>query len=289
MTTDPGLPQQSTDSKPAEETPSSTQPAFDAAKVKEVLRRLGPVGILALIAASLPAIGGFILLGTLTWSAPWLQNHGTAGIAVYIVGFAVLAGLALLPTYAQAVLAGFAFGLPLGSTAALCGIAGAATIGYLVARRASGDRVVQLIEEQPKWHAVYDSLVRCGPGKALLIVTLLRVPPNSPFAITNLVMAACRVRPLTYIVGTVVGIAPRTILAVAIGDVADDLDFSKRSNTAFFVGGIVVTLIVVGIIGIMANQAIVKVTGANAVESEVNADGTTSNDRQVAKNAKEPS
>jgi len=247
-----------TDRSPS--SPPGEPAAVDFDKVKEVLRRLGPVGPLALIAASLPAIGGFVLLGTLKWSASWLQSQGPTGIAVYVVGFAVLAGLALLPTYAQAVLAGYAFGLAAGASAALCGIFGAASIGYLIARRASGDRVVRLIEEQPKWHAVYDSLVRCGFGKALLIVTLLRVPPNSPFAITNLVMAACRVRPLTYLIGTVAGIAPRTIIAVAIGAAAAELDFSKRSQTWFFVGGIVVTLIVVGIIGLMANQAIAKVT-----------------------------
>ena len=67
--------------------------------VKTVLRRLGPVGPLALIAASLPAIGGFVLLGTLTWFAPWLRSHGELGIVLYILGFAVLAGLAVLPTY----------------------------------------------------------------------------------------------------------------------------------------------------------------------------------------------
>lgn len=225
------------------------------------MRRLGPVGPLAVIAASLPAIGGFVLLGTLTWLAPWLRSHGELGIVLYVLGFAVLAGLALLPTYAQAVLAGWAFGRAAGTAAALCGICGAASIGYLIARRASGDRVVRLIEEQPKWQAVYDALIGSGPGKALLIVTLLRVPPNSPFAITNLVMAACRVRPLTYLVGTLLGIAPRTAVAVFIGAAASGLDFSQPKQTWFFVGGIVVTLIVVGIIGLMANRAVAKVTG----------------------------
>ncbi len=229
--------------------------------VKTVLRRLGPVAPLAVIAASFPAIGGFVLLGSLKWSGPWLQSHGETGILLYVLGFAVLAGLALLPTYAQAVLAGWAFGLTTGTVAALGGILGAASIGYVIARRASGNRVVQLVEEQPKWKAVYDTMIRSGTAKALLIVTLLRVPPNSPFAITNLVMAACRVRPLTYLLGTLLGIAPRTVVAVLIGATGSELDFSKSSQTWFFVGGIVTLLVVVGIIGVMANRAIARVTG----------------------------
>jgi uncharacterized membrane protein YdjX (TVP38/TMEM64 family) len=229
--------------------------------VRAILRRLGPVGPLALIAASMPALGGFLLLGTMKWSGPWLRENFTAGLWIYILGFAVFAGFALLPTYAQAVLAGYAFGLYTGSAAALAGIVGAAVIGYLVARRAAGDRVVALIEEQPKWRAVYDALVRCRPARALLIITLLRVPPNSPFAITNLVMASCRVRPLTYIAGTLVGIAPRTVAAVFIGATASELDFSVSSHRWYFIGGIVLTLIVIGIIGAIANRAIQRVAG----------------------------
>lgn len=234
--------------------------APNLAQVKTLLKRLGPVGPLTLIAASMPGIGGFALLGSLKWSGPWLQAHGAAGVVAYIVAFAVLAGLALLPTYAQAVLAGFAFGLYIGTGAAMCGIAGAALIGYLIARRASGNRVVRLIEEQPKWRAVYDALLGSSPAKAMLIVTLLRVPPNSPFAITNLILAACRVRPLTYLIATVVGIAPRTAAAVFIGATAQDLDFSQSRQRWFFVAGIVALLIVIAVIGTMANHAIAKVT-----------------------------
>jgi uncharacterized membrane protein YdjX (TVP38/TMEM64 family) len=263
MTSEPETPPQTDDSKPE---------ALSYAEVKarggEIFRRLGPAGPLALIAASLPAIGGFALLGLLTWLKPWIEAQGDLGILIYILAFTVLAGLAVLPTYAQAVLAGYVFKLTVGSVAALCGIFGASLVGYVIARKASGDRVVQLIEEQPKWRAVYNALLRSSPAKALMIVTLLRIPPNSPFAITNLVLAACRVPVVTYIVATVVGIAPRTIIAVGIGAAADTLDFSKSANIWFFVGGIVVTLIVVGIIGALANQAITRMTADPSAVAE---------------------
>ena len=40
------------------------------------------------------------------------------------------------------------------------------------------------------------------------------------------------------------------------------LDFTSRKQTWLFVGGIVATLIVVGIIGAMANRAVARITGA---------------------------
>ena len=69
---------------------------IDWGKVKAYLKRLGPVSVLAFIAASFPAIGGFILLGTVKWSAAWLQANGEAGVICYALGFSVMAGLALL-------------------------------------------------------------------------------------------------------------------------------------------------------------------------------------------------
>jgi len=227
-------------------------------QVQAVLRRLGPAGPLAVVAASLPALGGFTLLGTLKWSGPWLQAHGGLGLMLYVAGFMVLAGLAVLPTYALAVLGGWAFGLAVGCPAAIGGFLGASAIGYLIARRASGDRVVGIIQEHRKWQAVYEALLGSGFTRTLLIVTLLRLPPNSPFAITNLVLAATRVPPLTYLLGTLLGMSPRTAIAVFVGA---QVGFSGRPAWVV-VSGIVVAIVVIGIIGTLANQAIAKVTAA---------------------------
>lgn len=230
------------------------------AEAKKIFRRLGPAGILAVISMSLPVIGMWLLLGTMNRVGPWLQSHGSAGVALYIAGFAILAGLALLPTWVQAVLGGWAFKHVPGSAAAIAGYAGASIIGYLIARRASGDRVVKIIEERPKWRAVYDTLLRSGFAKTLVIVTLIRVPPNSPFALTNLVLAATRVGPLAYILGTIIGMAPRTIVAACIGANLSELDLANTKETWVVIGGIVLAVIVIAIIGTMANRAVAKVT-----------------------------
>ncbi len=229
-------------------------------RLTEIFRRLGPVGPLAIIAASLPGIGGFILLGAMKWLAPWLRDQDGMGLAIYTVGYSLAAGFAILPTYAQSIMGGFAFGKIVGSAAALAGVFGAAMLGYLVARRASGDRVNQLIDEQPKWKAIRDALIGGRFIRTLAIVTLIRIPTNSPFAITNLVLGSTRVNPLAYAIGTIVGVAPRTIVAAVIGAGLSQWDPKAGGGKWMAIAGIVLTLIVLAIIGAVANKALHKVT-----------------------------
>ncbi len=228
-----------------------------------VLKRLGPVVPLAIIVTICTVIGLVVLAGHMKPVSHWLREQGAWAILVYVAGFALLAGFGLLPTHIQAILGGLVFGLSRGLAGALAGILGAATIAFVIAQKVSGQRVVGLIAEQPRWKAVYDALLGGGFWRTLGIVTLVRVPPNSPFAITNLVLAATRVRWLAYAIGTVVGIAPRTAAAVWIGSQLADFDLADTRRTWFFVGGLITLVVVVGIIGAIAKRALEKVTTAN--------------------------
>ena len=228
-----------------------------------IARRLGPAGPLAVVAAVMPALGGILLLVYINEAGVWLRSHGLAGVALYTAAFAVLAGLALLPTYAQAALGGWAFGLAIGFPAALAGFFGGAVIGYYVSRGASGDRVEALIREKPKWRAVRDALVGRGFWPTFGIVTLLRLPPNSPFALTNLVMASVRVPPAPFILGTLIGMAPRTgavVALAAMANAASAADAVKERPPWLIPVGIGITIAVLLVIGHIANKAIAKVT-----------------------------
>lgn len=226
--------------------------------VKTVFQRLGPAGPLAVIAATLPAIGGITLLFLLKDIGPWLKGHDTLGIVIYVVGFAVLSSLALLPTYAQSILGGWAFGMRLGLPAALAGFLGGALLGYLIGALTAGDRVVRLIREQPKWDAVHAALLGSGFWRTLLIVGLIRL--NSPFSLTNLVLAATRTNLVAYALGTLVGLAPRTAAAVFIGAGLKELTFERSGHRWFWIGSMVATVIVVLIISQIAAHAVQRVT-----------------------------
>jgi len=239
----------------------------------EFFRRLGPASILAFLALAGPIAGGFLILGFMDTIAQWLHGHEREGLAIYAGAFALLSGLALIPTYAPSILGGWTFGILVGFPAALTGFIGGAVIGYFIARRASGDRVVRLIEERPSWAAVRDALlpgggVGAGFWKSLGIVTLLRLPPNSPFAATNLVLASVKTRWPVYLLGTALGLSPRTFAAIWLGatlhhqfaSIREGLDAPKP--WWLLVTGIVLVIVVLGVIGVIAKRALERVTNS---------------------------
>lgn len=254
--------------QPPDGTPQDSAAHKEPADLAAIFRRLGPAGPLAAIAAIMPAIGGFLLLGFINRLGPWLQSHGEAGVAIYVAGFAILSGFALLPTYALAILGGWAFGFAVGFPAAMAGFLGGALIAYVIARRAAGDRVVRLIDEHPKWKAVYEALVTGNYWRTLLIVTLLRLPPNSPFAMTNLVLTATRVPLSIYVIATSVGMAPRTGLAVFLAARLENLSDDTPGRWPMIIVSIVLTIVIFVVIGHFANKAIAQVTGVSDATAE---------------------
>lgn len=236
------------------------------------MQRLGFASIIALLAVVLPPLGGFVVLGFLGRIAAWFDSHGDLGIVLYMAGFALFTGLALLPTYSQSILGGWAFGVAWGFPAALIGFFGGSIIGYGIARPTASERVTRVIDEEPKWAAVRDALVPAAGGRAggwlktLGIVTLLRLPPNSPFAITNLLLASVRVPFWIFCVGTLIGMAPRTLAAVWLGHAVRGQVASIEEGIKapipwwLFATMIVVTLAVLTVIGVIANRAITRVT-----------------------------
>lgn len=138
-------------------------------------------------------------------------------------------------------------------------------VGYVVARTVSRRRVERLIDENPKAKAVREALLGHGPLRTTAIVALIRVPPNSPFALTNLAMAASGVKLFPYVVGTALGMAPRTFAAVwlavqAAGRGDDLVDVVKSKDLWQIVVMIVATVIVLGVIGHISKRALEKVS-----------------------------
>jgi len=254
------------------ETTGATAPSRDDSEQRigfaEIARRLGPAGVLGLLWTILPALGGFLLLAKIGIVSDWLNAHPGLGVALYIVIFALSSGLGLLPTYAQAILGGWVFGFPVGFPAALAGFTGGSLVGYVVARTVSRERVERLIEEHRKARVVRKALIGQGFWRTLGIVTLVRVPPNSPFALTNFVLATSGVRKRIYLIGTAIGMAPRTGVAIglaaagAASGARDIQDFVKEGpGLAVFIGGLVALVVVLGIIAHIGNKAIEKVMG----------------------------
>lgn len=205
-------------------------------RIARTMAELGPVvGSLAVIAVILPAVGGFALLGFATSVRDAFEEQGATGPLLYGGLFAVCTGFAVLPTYALAAVAGFIFGGALGSLVSVSGIVVGAVIGYFIAAFLARGRVMNVIEANPKARVIRDGLVDRSPLERFIAVTLIRLPPNSPFALTNFVMSSVHVNLLAYIFGTGVGIAPRTVLACVLG--ASVAEAGKAVSEATETGG----------------------------------------------------
>ncbi|MCP4839799.1 MAG: VTT domain-containing protein [Planctomycetes bacterium] len=229
------------------------------------IRDLGPAGVLAALWLICPALLGFLLLAKLSMASEWLESLGTSGPIVFAIVFAVTSGLGLLPTYAQAVVGGWVFGLSVGLTAALGGFVGGALIGWLTARLVSKHRVERAIERHPHASIIRRALLGGGFWRTSALVTLIRIPPNSPFALTNLVLAACGVRLGIHLLGTAVGMTPRTAIIVGLAAAgaasgAEDLQafVTEGPGPWILVGGIVTLLIALSIIASIAKKAVAK-------------------------------
>ncbi|MEM7622222.1 MAG: TVP38/TMEM64 family protein [Planctomycetota bacterium] len=193
---------------------AASEPQPDENSLGAVASRLGPASVLAAVWLFLPALGSIAVFWKITDISAWFREHQTMGPILYAAAFIVAAGIGVLPTYSQAFLGGWAFGPVVGTIAALCGFVGASVIGYAIARPVGKERVEAELERHPKWRVVRDALVRSGPLRTLGIVTLVRIPPNSPFSLTNLVLTTTGVPLWAYLIGTAVGMLPRTAVVV---------------------------------------------------------------------------
>ena len=252
--------------------PERHEPRDDS--VGAILGRLGPAAWLAGAWTVTPALMGFLLLANMEPASEFLSarsERGGAeflgGVALYIGIFVISAGFGLLPTYSQAILAGYAFGLAWGFPAALVGFTGASLIGYVIARTVARRRVEREIHTHPKAEIVRDAFVRHGFWRALGVLILLRVPPTSPFSLMNGVMAVSGVRIVPYALATALGMAPRTFAAIWIGAEIEAWGEAGRPKW-MIIGGIVLTVVIVVILGKLANDAIARASRSGSGERE---------------------
>jgi uncharacterized membrane protein YdjX (TVP38/TMEM64 family) len=199
----------------------SAQPVPQASPAPQLSTRAkflgGPTAVLWGIA---PGILGIYALARVDLITEHLRSLGPNGWLVFMAAFAVASGCGLLPTYAMSLIGGWVFGLRDGAIAAIGGFVGGALIGMAISLIVGGPAIGAWLERRPAVRVVRDALVGRGFWRTLGVVFLLRLPPNSPFAITNFAMTAARVHIVPYILGTALGLAPRTLIAVSIAAAA---------------------------------------------------------------------
>lgn len=243
------------------------RPDEDAPRAGIVERARRNPRVLASVALSaawftLPALFSVGLFASLGPVSDWLRSHGGAGLALAALGFAVTAGLGLMPTYAQAVLMGWVFGMAAGLGVSVVGYVGGAVLGWTVCRAVARDEVRALIDAEPRWRVVRSALVDASLARTVGLVALLRFPPTSPFAFTNMLLAATGVRFGPMIAGSLLGMLPRTAVAAWFGAQgaatgAQDLkDLMQRQGLPAVIVGVVLIVAVLAVMQHVGKRAL---------------------------------
>jgi uncharacterized membrane protein YdjX (TVP38/TMEM64 family) len=99
-----------------------------------------------------------------------------------------------------------------------------------------------------------------------MIVALLRLSPNSPFALMNLAMGVARTPIVPYVLGTGLGILPRTAIAAAFAAAAasdgsaDLMEVVRSRGIGMTIVGVILLIIAFVIVSAIGKHALNRVT-----------------------------
>jgi len=229
--------------------------------------RLAPTGVLGVAWVVAPTIGGAALIWYLGTAADWLRSWPVGGWLIYVVFFAAMSGLGILPTTAQSVVGAWVFGFAAGYGGALVGVAGGAALGYAIARAVSAERVERFIDRFPKARVLRGALLARGSPKTLIVVAVFRMPPHFPFALSNLLLSATGVPFRSFLPGSVLGMAPRlgviafASAAAAASGARDLQEFITRGPGLWVaVSGFVALAVALLLLGELGRRALAATT-----------------------------
>ena len=220
-------------------------------------------GIVLLIAWSLLPMGcGLYLLANIHMAREWLGGEDARAASIFAASYAVLTGLGILPTYAATIVGGWIFGVELGFAACAAGYLGGSTIGFGISKLVCSDHVATWIDSRKRWSIIRKTILEEHAWKATGIIALIRLSPSGPFAVTNLVLAACGARWKEFLIGSSVGIAPRTFFACFMAASAsatgatDIQTLAKNQGYMTVIVGIVIFMATLAVIGWVARAAL---------------------------------
>ena len=226
-------------------------------RIESIKRLARPSGVVFFAAVG-QALGGVAALGLAYAYADTLRAGGLGIMLLLLLAGVLGCGLSLLPTHVLSLLCGWSFGIYVGLAVALAGATLGSPIGYAVGRWLAGPAVMQVISRNPRGAAVCEAITRASPGRAAMLVGLLRLSPVVPYGSTNVLAAAFRVPMLPFILGTLIGLAPRAAAVVVLGAGLERLDAGTNVSPWLFYLGIAATLLAFVLMGWFAKRAINK-------------------------------
>ncbi len=176
------------------------------------MRALRRTFVIALLAAD---VGGAAYLLLRLWNSglvPRIASGGIGGTLIYGV-MHIGTALLMLPTGVGNAGAGLLLGPVWGMLLVYPALMVAAVLGFWISRSLARDWVAQRIANRPKFVAIDNAIARGG----FKMVLLLRMSPVSPFGFLSYSLGLTGVRVRDYLLGTLLGGVPGTVLYVYAG------------------------------------------------------------------------
>jgi uncharacterized membrane protein YdjX (TVP38/TMEM64 family) len=206
------------------------------------------VAVLAIgtVAVLLPRQGGETAI-RLAQSA---RESGAAGVVLFVLAY-IVSTVALVPGSILTPAAGFAYGPVWGLAVASPASVAGATAAFVLGRTLLRTWAERKIRASPRARTIDSAVEREG----FKLVTLLRLSPLVPFGVLNYVLSLSNIRLGPYVVASFLGMLPGTALYVYLGSLATTAAQMRSAGveggplrTAWYVGGLVATVIVVAIV-----------------------------------------
>jgi uncharacterized membrane protein YdjX (TVP38/TMEM64 family) len=213
-------------------------------------------------AALVALVLAFRLLPVDTWLlglVERIRDTGLRGAGLFVVLY-VVATVLVMPASVLTLGAGFAYGPVYGSLLVVVASNLGALAAFLLGRTALRERVSHRLESQPRFSAVDAAVADQG----FKVVLLLRLSPLFPFNLLNYALGLTRVRPRDYVLASLLGMLPGTVLYVYLGSLVTSVAQLSRgqrpeaglSGQLLFWGGLAATVLVTVYVTRLARRAL---------------------------------
>ncbi len=182
--------------------------------------------VLLLVLTILPSLVSFISLIIVYNYASSLQAFLLPQWILFYLACSITMALALTPTTYIALLSGYFLGW-----ASLMGLIPsyvvASLIGFFLAVKIDKGNLLNQLKENKKISSTTENLKK----DEFWVIFFCRISPVLPFAMMNVFLSFMNVKLKNFILGSVLGMLPRTILSVWIGLTAGDIvDIVTKNN-----------------------------------------------------------
>jgi uncharacterized membrane protein YdjX (TVP38/TMEM64 family) len=217
---------------------------FDMKGIFSLFRETGRVGWLVLFSLFMPLIGAGLLFLNLSQVEELLQNRQSTDYLIFLFFTMLLVGASLVPSYIAGIVSGWLFGFYFGLLIGMGGIVLASLFGYWLSGLIISDKLFLKLGKFEKLKD-FDTQMKNNKSRLVSVISLMRLSPVFPFAMTNALMASIKVPLRYFLAGTMIGMVPRTAVAVLCGDKLLHLTFSSPSDSWLVLIGLLASVVLV--------------------------------------------